>query len=75
LVYAGPAAAQYFNLLQEQMADTAVTLHLVSHDMLASIMQQVKLHTNVLILAEYGCSLALLDATNPGLATSTLTLR
>ncbi len=74
-MYAGPAAAQYFNLLQEQMADTAVTLHLVSHDMLASIMQQVKLHTNVLILAEYGCSLALLDATNPGLATSTLTLR
>lgn len=75
MVYAGPAAAQYFNLLQEQMADTAVTLHLVSHDMLASIMQQIKLHTNVMIRAEYGRSLALLDATNPGLATSTLTLR
>lgn len=74
-MYAGPAAAQYFNLLQEQMADTAVTMHLVSHDMLASIMQQIKLHTNVFIRAEYGCSLALLDAANPGSATNALSLR
>ncbi|KAL0024070.1 hypothetical protein WJX79_002966 [Trebouxia sp. C0005] len=72
---AGPAAAQYFNLLEEQMADTAVTMHMVSHDMLASVMQQIKLHTNVLVRAEYGCSLALLDATNPGSATSALSLR
>jgi len=47
----------------------------VSHDMLASIMQQIKLHTNVLVRAEYGCSLALLDATSPGSGSSALSLR
>ena len=60
--FAGPAAEQYFSLLQEQLADTAVAMHLVAHNVLDSLMQQIKLHVNGLVTLEYGCSLKLLQS-------------
>lgn len=59
---AGTAGAQYFDLVQEQVADAAAASHLVAHDMLTSIMHHIKLHVSLLIQAEYGCSLSVLGA-------------
>lgn len=55
------------------MADNAVTMHLVAHNMLSSVMHQIKLHTSVLVRAEYGCTLALLDASTSGPGSSSVT--
>ena len=57
------------------MTDTAVTMHLVAHDMLSSVMHQIKLHTSVLVKAEYGCSLALLDASTSAPGSSSVTTK
>ena len=79
-VAAGPAAAQFFDLLQELVADSAAAMHLVAHDILTIIVAQVKLHVMVLVQAEYGCSLKLLEASMPsqgteGLSSSTANFR
>ena len=61
---AGTAAAEYFDLVEEQVADAAAAAHLVAHDMLTSLMHHIKLHITMLLQAEYGCSLDILGPLN-----------
>lgn len=60
---AGPAAAQYFELLQEQLGNAAVAAHLVAHDMMASILLHVSQHVSAMVRAEYGCNIEALQQT------------
>lgn len=53
---AGPAAAQYFDLMQEQVADLAVAAHLVVHDLLSGIVYHITQHVRAMVKSEYGCS-------------------
>ena len=52
---AGPAAAQYFDLLQEQVADQAVAAHLVAHDLLSSTVYHIMQHVRAMVISDYGC--------------------
>lgn len=77
---AGTSGAQYFDLLQELVADAAAAAHLVAHGMLTSIMHHIKLQVSLLIQAECGCSLNILGPLNtsdkdPSHAATVLTAR
>lgn len=57
---AGTSGAEYFDLIEEQVADAGAAAHLVAHGMLTSLMHHIKQHAAMLIQAEYGCSLDIL---------------
>lgn len=61
---AGTSGAEYFDLIDEQVADAGAAAHLVAHDMLTSLMHHIKQHAAMLIQAEYGCSLDILGPLN-----------
>lgn len=61
---AGTTAAEYFDLVEELVADAAAAAHLVAHNMLTSLMHHIKLHAAMLLQAEYGCSLNILGPCN-----------
>ena len=61
---AGTSGAEYFDLMEEQVADAGAAAHLVAHDMLTSLMHHIKQHAAMLIQAEYGCSLDILGPLN-----------
>ena len=65
-VCAGPAGAQYFDLLQEQAGSPAVAGHLVAHDLLSSIVHHISQHVATMVQAEYGCCFGMQHVTGPG---------
>ena len=62
-VCAGPAAAQYFDLLHEQLDSAEVAAHMVAHDLMSDILHQISQHVSRLVATEYGCSLDVTPAT------------
>lgn len=60
---AGPAAAQYFDLLQEQVSSVAVAAHLVAHDVMASVMLHISEHVSAIVQTEFGCNIEALRGT------------